>query len=464
MKKIIAIIGFLSLAGSSFSLANAGYFNYEPAFQCEVSITSQLQVGSQGGEVYTLQDFLARSGYLNAEPNGYFGQSTKSAVRSFQRDNYISMTGTVGPQTRNALNERLCDNNVRVDTYGYNEYDYYGQNSGVTRVDSYDPYAIVMLPKPTQAVIYQTPGNTSVPVSPAYSQYAQAEELAYVSPVNPSIAINTVDAVPSVSAISPQSNQIASTQITYNPFTGYTYGITPRTGTLTVTSPVPNTVFREGNTVNVSWVTNNINASGYRVSLENTSGGQSRFVASSNGNSASFVLTREILDSVCSGDCISYGKTSYRIVISTPVTDIAGQTSTFKASVSPIIIDRPLGLGTVSITASQSPVNSGEGFRLYVNIPTGASWDANLYGQYSFTIRALCPAGVSASVAGSSCGQEFSLPFTPTALQQSIPVMLTNTAWFSRQTSFELVVKNNLGQIIGTAQTNVTVNGQPFNW
>lgn len=454
MKKIIAIIGFLGALGSSFSLANAGYFDPTPIMRCDVSITRTLQAGSSGQEVYTLQEFLARAGYLQAIPNGNFGPATRAAVRDFQYDNGIRVTGTVGEITRNAVNERLCDADLSVNRYD----DYYGYASGVTRVDDYDPFAMVMLPKPTAPAVYNTPGNSVAP----FSAYTAPTATTYAAPIAPAPSIN-LPPVPTAS-VTPTPSQVESVRIVYSPYVGYTYGISPRTGVLTVNNPLPNAYFREGDTVNVSWTTSNLDASGYQIVLENTSGGQSRVVAFSNGNSASFVLTREILETVCSGNCLSYGKNSYKIVIATPLTDIAGNTSLFKASVSPITIDRPSGLGSVSITTSNTPVNSGEGFRLYVHIPTGASWDTNFFGQYSFYIRAICPTGVSVSIAGTQCGTDFMLPYTPSALQQSIPAMITNSSWIGKDVIFELVVKNTTGQIIGTSQATVHVNGLPFSW
>ena len=181
--------------------------------------------------------------------------------------------------------------------------------------------------------------------------------------------------------------------------------------------------------------------------------------------SASFVLTRDILETVCAGDCISYGKKYYRIVIATHLTYISGKTSLFKAAVSPITIDRPVGISTVTLTTNQTPVNSGEGFRLRVNVPGGISWNSSYYAEYSVAIRALCPAGVAVNIAGTPCGQDLVLPLgTPVSLSQSIPTMITNTGWLSKDVTFELFVKNAFGQVVGTAQTVVKVNGVPFSW
>lgn len=461
MKKIIAIIGFVAV--SAFSTASAAYFNNTPVVRCDVEITKTLQVGSRGNEVYTLQNLLARAGYLQATPNGNFGPATKQAVRSFQYDNSIQASGIVGEVTRNAINERLCDTDVNA--YG-DSYNYYGYNTGTTYVDAYDPYARVIAPAPQQPVVYQTPQNNVQPVSHVYSTYdIQLSDMNIVlNNPTPLPTVATVATVPAYN-LSTLSNQIAGTNIIYSPYVGYTYGITPQPGTLTVTSPSPKSIFNEGDTVNVQWSTNNISASTYQVFIENTTGGQAKLVAVSNTNNASFVLTKENLDAVCSGDCATYQKDSYRIVISTPLTDIAGQTSTFKATVYPITIIRPFaGAGSVSLTSSRSPINSGEGFKLYVNIPTGASWNANLFGQYSFKIHALCPSNVQVSIAGVQCGNDFALPFTPSALQQEIPVMITNSTWFRQDVQFEMVVTNVLGQVIGRTTTSVTVNGLPFSW
>lgn len=465
MKKIIISIGFVAV--SALNTAFAGYFDNAPAPYCGVFITKTLQVGSHGTEVYTLQELLVRGGYLQASPNGNFGPATKQAVRDFQYNNNISATGIVGASTRNAINERLCD--ADVNAYG-DSYNYYGYNTGTTYVDAYDPYARVITPAPQPPVVYQTPQNLQ-PTSSVYSTYNTN-----VVPSTPlDIVVNMGTPIPNYNASYPLPtayntnsatiDQILGTNIVYSPYVGYTYGITPRPGTLTVTTPTPRSIYNEGDTVNVQWSTNNITNSTYQVLLENTTGGQSKLVAISNNNNASFVLTKEILDVVCSGDCASNQKDSYRIVITTPLTDIAGQTSAFKATVSPLTIIRPFsGAGTVSLTSSRSPINSGEGFKLYVNIPTGASWNTNLFGQYSFKIRALCTSGTQVSIAGVQCGNDFALPFTPSALQQEIPVMITNSTWFRQDVSFEMVVTNALGQVIATTRTTVIVNGLPFNW
>ncbi len=66
--------------------------------------TSALKIGSEGAEVTQLQKLLSSLGFFNGEATGYFGPVTAEAVRKFQAAKGIAQLGTVGPQTRAALN------------------------------------------------------------------------------------------------------------------------------------------------------------------------------------------------------------------------------------------------------------------------------------------------------------------------------------------------------------------------
>ncbi|MEN9604737.1 MAG: hypothetical protein RJB39_422 [Candidatus Parcubacteria bacterium] len=59
-------------------------------------------------EVSALQDFLQSTGYLNANPSGFFGIQTRTATTKFQRNNGISATGYVGPSTRAKIKALSC--------------------------------------------------------------------------------------------------------------------------------------------------------------------------------------------------------------------------------------------------------------------------------------------------------------------------------------------------------------------
>lgn len=453
-------LGFFGILANT---ASAAYFDNAPAPRCDVQINHTLQAGSEGVEVTVLQNFLNRTGNLGATPNGYYGQATTAAVRAFQAENYLSTTGRVNAETLDAINERMCDTDLHADSYNaYSDayYNYEGYSSGVTYVDPYDPYVKVISPTQTSPNVYTNPQNYSAPST--YNTYgATVVSNNVITPVSPV----TYPVTNSYASIPAATTNIASTQVIYSPSIGYTYGITPASGSLTITTPTANSIYNEGDTVNLAWYTSNLNATSYTIVIENSSTGQSKIVTGASGNSASFVLTKEILDAVCAGACDNSQQGTFRIVITTPIRDIAGTVSTFRAAVAPITIKRPYSnFGTVSITTNKSPVTSGELFKLYVNIPTGASWDANQYAQYSFKIRAICPAGTTASIAGIQCGQDFSIPYAPTFFQSEVPAVITNTSWYQQNVAFILTVTNRAGQTIGTSQVNVVANAAPFNW
>jgi peptidoglycan hydrolase-like protein with peptidoglycan-binding domain len=63
----------------------------------------QLRLGDRGEAVRVLQEHLIQAGYLEGEPNGYFGPYTADAVRRFQAANYLKASGIAGPTTRAKL-------------------------------------------------------------------------------------------------------------------------------------------------------------------------------------------------------------------------------------------------------------------------------------------------------------------------------------------------------------------------
>lgn len=449
MKNSIQGIAFLGLFLAFIPTVFAGYFYSTPSVRCEAQITRTLQIGSENSDVYTLQNFLARAGYLHATPNGYFGKATKAAVTSFQRANYIQTTGTVGEITRNAINERMCDQDIHADSYDY--YGEYSYGSGTTYVAREDPYVQVITPNPSAPVVYNNPPSSTVSV--------YGGSVAAISSVSAISSIPTTFANP---VITNQTSQIASVNIIYTPSIGYIYSIIPKSGSLTIVTPVKNTVYKEGDTVSLSWYTNNLSTNQYQIILENKNTGQTRAVAFTTSTQASFVLTKELLDAVCGGPCDNNQQGSFRISIATPTTDIAGVTSVLRATIDQITVKRPFGISSVSIVASQTPVTSGEVFKLFVNVPSSVT---SLTGeQFSFRLRALCVNNVQVSIAGVPCGQEFVFPVANTGTQQELPVKAINTTFYKQDVSFEIVVVNSLGQVVSVGQTKVTVNATPFNW
>lgn len=65
----------------------------------------KLRLGHSGEAVRVLQEQLIKAGYLQGEPNGYFGPYTADAVKRFQANNYLAASGIAGPTTRSKLHD-----------------------------------------------------------------------------------------------------------------------------------------------------------------------------------------------------------------------------------------------------------------------------------------------------------------------------------------------------------------------
>ncbi|MGH8000258.1 MAG: peptidoglycan-binding domain-containing protein [Brasilonema sp.] len=78
----------------------------------------KLHLGDRGEAVRVLQEQLIKAGYLEGEPNGYFGPYTADAVRRFQADNYLAVSGIAGPTTRAKLYSMV--NNAPTSTGDFN--------------------------------------------------------------------------------------------------------------------------------------------------------------------------------------------------------------------------------------------------------------------------------------------------------------------------------------------------------
>ncbi|MEH2296066.1 peptidoglycan-binding domain-containing protein [Nostoc sp.] len=63
----------------------------------------KLRVGDRGEPVRIVQEQLIQAGYLEGEPNGYYGPYTADAVRRFQAANFLTASGVAGPTTRSKL-------------------------------------------------------------------------------------------------------------------------------------------------------------------------------------------------------------------------------------------------------------------------------------------------------------------------------------------------------------------------
>ena len=63
----------------------------------------KLRVGDRGESVRIVQEQLIQAGYLEGEPNGYYGPYTANAVKRFQAANFLTASGVAGPTTRAKL-------------------------------------------------------------------------------------------------------------------------------------------------------------------------------------------------------------------------------------------------------------------------------------------------------------------------------------------------------------------------
>jgi peptidoglycan hydrolase-like protein with peptidoglycan-binding domain len=446
MKKILATVGFFGFFASQTLVSSAAYFTSEPIPTCQTQITTRLALGSENDDVFVLQQMLASAGFLNASPNGYFGYQTRAAVRAFQINNSLSVTGTVNEATRNAVNERLCDTDVIGNSTqygGYDPYSGYGYSSGVTYVAPYDPYVQVVSPTYTDPAVFATP-QTSIATN-----------------LSPSVSVNGI--VPTVPG--PNQAHIIGTSIVNTPGVGYTYALSQSSGgSIAVSSPVANSIYREGDTISVQWSAQALQGP-FTVSLENSNSGQNRVVTITPSTSYQLVLTKDLLDAICTGACSDSQQDSFKVVVSVPTTDIAGTVTPLRVAVSPIVIKRPTALGKLTVTVSQSPVDSGTSFRLYINTPNGSLYNlTTVTTNYTIAMRATCPSSFTVNLAGAQCGQDIVIPFDTSRLASGVPVTVTNPTWFKQDVIFDITLRDPVGQVVAVTQATVTANPAPFNW
>ncbi len=74
------------------------------------AVPNGLRLGDQSDMVRKVQTLLSKYGYLNSgNATGYYGEITEKAVKSFQKENKLSVDGTVGAQTL----AKLTSDNVK---------------------------------------------------------------------------------------------------------------------------------------------------------------------------------------------------------------------------------------------------------------------------------------------------------------------------------------------------------------
>jgi len=122
-KYVALVLGVVVALAAAPVFAQTYYPNYygtASAGSCIV-LTKNLSISSRDSEVSTLQNFLVAQNYPGGGSwmiTGYFGKATAQAVRNFQQQTGLPVTGSVDSATRTAIQSRSCGG-----TYG-NQYDY----------------------------------------------------------------------------------------------------------------------------------------------------------------------------------------------------------------------------------------------------------------------------------------------------------------------------------------------------
>ncbi len=96
MKNFTAIVIAFSILLSGTILGGAGYYLFTKENESSYAVS---KLGSSGDEVKSIQRKLSSLGYYKGSVDGIYGQQTKSAVTSFQRNCGITADGICGRQT-----------------------------------------------------------------------------------------------------------------------------------------------------------------------------------------------------------------------------------------------------------------------------------------------------------------------------------------------------------------------------
>lgn len=96
MKNFMAIVIAFSILLSGTILGGAGYYLFTKENESSYAVS---KLGSSGDEVKSIQRKLSSLGYYKGSVDGIYGQQTKSAVTSFQRNCGITADGICGRQT-----------------------------------------------------------------------------------------------------------------------------------------------------------------------------------------------------------------------------------------------------------------------------------------------------------------------------------------------------------------------------
>ena len=91
----------------------------------EDAVPKSLKYGEKSDDVLRYQKRLNKLGYLSSTPDGTFGKDTVNAVKSFQRQNGLTVDGYIGPSTK----ELLMSKNAKASVISLGE-----TSSNVTKI------------------------------------------------------------------------------------------------------------------------------------------------------------------------------------------------------------------------------------------------------------------------------------------------------------------------------------------
>ena len=95
-RKFIALLVALAILAGGLVIGGIGYLALSDTGQTSYAVS---RLGSTGNEVKSIQRKLSSLGYYKGSVDGIYGQATKSAVTSFQRNCGITADGICGKQT-----------------------------------------------------------------------------------------------------------------------------------------------------------------------------------------------------------------------------------------------------------------------------------------------------------------------------------------------------------------------------
>ena len=400
-----------------------GYGSYHNV--CNATVARNLSLGKSGEDVATVQDYLFDQDFLQSQPNGYFGYGTQNAVKLFQSRYGVRATGTVGPETRNLINNLICGGDNRAPSVSnYNNY-----NNTRATVSS-----VTEIPRTIASTVNTNNYNAS-----NFSGFA-TNNTTNASYVNPNSVI-----------VNPSNYNYGGNVITVN---------VNRAPTVTIVVPLNKSFYKEGDIIPATWVTSNMRANRFTLMLTNTSTGLEKRIAALPGDMRKYdvTLTKEILDGVCAGTtaCTGLNSNSYRMYVIAHYQTEEGELA-IRAYADQMTISRPQTVAQIALTPSKNPVTVGDTIKLFAYVPNSPVFTQ--YQNLYWKIRASCAPGVTLMINGQSCGSDIYVYQANINTSPDISLEIKGNLWGPTEVTLDATALSYYGgQELGRAQTKILVN------